>query len=224
MPEALMSAIVNYAASAYKNEVQYAQDKTTRCWQFTSEGSTYATKVKENLKLVYRVIIFPMSLCTDEAFKKLLNCAWDAFVRKSLGLWKYMVGWTAGNAQSHLEWTDKCKKVVANIVVVYKKTFDQAWVTANALKDELTNQGYQPAASYKQILQPFLVTLIGNGDNVEKKAGFFAQAVNLVVPTLSKVPSLQLLMMVCGHDEIGCGYRDLDNDLVAFKEKAKNMH
>jgi len=51
--------------------------------------------------------------------------------------------------------------------------FNTAWVTADEIKDKL--KGHQSAAtkSYKEILQPFLVTLTGKGHNVEENQASF---------------------------------------------------
>jgi len=53
--------------------------------------------------------------------------------------------------------------------------FNTAWVTADEIKDKL--EGHQSAAtkSYKEIRQPFLVTLIGQGHNVVETPGIFSK-------------------------------------------------
>jgi len=214
MPEALMSAFVNYAAGAYRNEVQYALDKFVRCWQFTSQGSIYTSDVKKNLIEVYRLIIYPMIyVCEDWDFKYRLNCAWTQFVRKSLGLWNAMVGWTAGDFQGHIKYAQECEEVVADIVSLYKKVFDQAWVTAHEFRDQLSLQGNRPAPYYTAILEPFWTTLMGNGHNVDKEPGFWS--------IRSRLPALQLLTQVC--KEFGCWYSDLESEFAGLRREAKNI-
>jgi len=68
-----------------------------------------------------------------------------------------------------------CKKAAADIVDLYRDVFNTAWVTADEIKDKL--KGHQSAAtkSYKEILQPFLVTLIGQGHNVVETPGIFSK-------------------------------------------------
>jgi len=157
----------------------------------------YATRVKESLVLVYGHIIYPMIfLCTEADFRNLLNCAWDAFARMSLGLWKTMGRWNSvsrtafQNIVGRKELMKQCKKVAADIVDLYRDVFNTAWVTADEIKDKL--KGHQSAAtkSYKEIRQPFLVTLTGKGHNVEETPGVFSK----IFGTLS---NYQKLVQAC---------------------------
>lgn len=216
MPEALMSAVVNFAANAFSSETKYQLQKSYRCEGFVNEGSDYAANVLNSLENVYRHIIFPMNLyCVDEPFKKQFNCAWDAFATDSLGLWKQgMVGWhhlgdTAGNIGRKEEKIDQCAKVVADIVTLYREVFNEAWDIAAQIKE----QGYL-SAKYKQILQPFLVKLIGEGGNVNKEPG----VLNKLFGIGTRTHYQKLSWKICR--KIGCGYREVEAALTKLKEAA----
>jgi len=220
MPESLMSALVNFAASAYASGVWSTQQKKAKCNVFLTEGSDYSARVQESLEMVYRHIILPMNVfCADQAFKQTLNCAWDAFAKGSLGLWTQgMVGWNhltdtaRNNIDRKSEKTDRCAKIVVDIVTLYRDVFKEAWDKANQIQE----QGYQSAA-YKDILQPFLVNLIGKGGNVDKKPSLGTRVLDVFgVDTFTRY---QMLSKVC--DKLGWGYVE-ERSLNELKQRAKN--
>jgi len=233
MPEALMSAIVNFAASAYSNEVQYSQSKQFRCRQFISEQSTYAAKVRQSLIIVYRNIIYPMAfLCTNMDLIHHLSCAWDAFARRSLGLWKEMAGFTwdaddvRGSIARQNTKMEECTEVVADIVELYRELFTKAWETANEirgkfLRDKSTTTTNRPqpkilrdqstaTKSYEYILNSFLQTLRG-----KEQTGLFSR-----ISAIFCRPVQEKLDRVCR--KFGSAFVD-ESEIAKLKTEAKKI-